>query len=262
MNLDAVLSYAGTAAEAAVVGLLFYRRAWRTLPFFCAYSVWVTLGGIAAYPILHWFPASYLATYLIETGADSALQLCVLVELTWSVLRPIRASLPRSALVAIVVLLVAVGAAVWPFSSIHGLGSLPPAWRNLVHVQQTASVLRVLFFLVLAGCSQLLSIGWRDRELQVATGLGFYSIVSLAVDILHSHQAMGPQYKRLDQFLVASYICSLLYWVFSFATKEAERRDFTPQMQNLLLAMAGAARTTRTLLADSASTKPRKPGEQ
>ena len=42
-------------------------------------------------------------------------------------------------------------------------------------LQHTVSILRILFFLVLAGGSQLLSIGWRDRELQVATGLGFYS---------------------------------------------------------------------------------------
>jgi hypothetical protein len=57
---------------------------------------------------------------------------------------------------------------------------------------------------------------------------------------------------------VASYICSLLYWVFSFAQKEAERREFTPQMRSFLLAAAGAARTTRVALNDSRSDKPPK----
>ena len=130
-----------------------------------------------------------------------------------------------------------------------------------MHVQQTASILRILFFLVLAGCSQFLSIGWRDRELQVATGLGFYSLVSLAVEILHSHQAMGPQYALLNQVVVASYLISFAYWIFSFAQKEAKRREFTPQMQSLLLAVAGTARSTRVALMDSAAEKTRKRGE-
>jgi hypothetical protein len=114
-----------------------------------------------------------------------------------------------------------------------------------------------LFFLLLAGCSQLLSIGWRDRELQIATGLGFYSLVSLAVWMNHASQTYGPQYHLLDQVVAVSYVCSLVYWVVCFATKEAARREFTPQMQSLLLAMAGTARTTRVALTDSAADKNR-----
>jgi hypothetical protein len=172
------------------------------------------------------------------------------VELAWSVLRPIRASLSRKTLLVVAVLIVAAGVALWPFSGIRDLGHYPPIWRDLVHLQQTTSFLRVLFFMLLAGCSQLLSIGWRDRELQVATGLGFYSIVSMAVTVLQSHQGMGQQYVHLNQFVSASYVLSLAYWAFSFATKEAERREFTPQMQSFLLAMAGTARTTRIALAE------------
>jgi hypothetical protein len=120
-----------------------------------------------------------------------------------------------------------------------------------VQLQQTTSILRVLFFLVLAGGSQLLSIGWRDRELQVATGLGIYSIVSLTVAVLETHQTIASQYQNLVRFETASYFCCLAYWAFSFAQKEAERREFTPQMQNFLLAVAGAARSTRVSLTES-----------
>jgi hypothetical protein len=120
----------------------------------------------------------------------------------------------------------------------------------------------VLFFLVLAGCSQLLSIGWRDRELQVATGLGFFSIVSLAVTVLHSHEGMGQQYRHLNEFVSAGYILSLAYWAFSFATKEAARREFTPQMQSFLLAVAGSARTARITLTDPPTPIDRKPGKR
>jgi hypothetical protein len=44
----------------------------------------------------------------------------------------------------------------------------------------------------------------------------------------------------------------------SFAQKEAERREFTPQMRSFLLAAAGAARTTRVAMTDSRDDKPPK----
>jgi hypothetical protein len=47
----------------------------------------------------------------------------------------------------------------------------------------------------------------------------------------------------------------LLYWLVSFAQKEAERREFTPQMQNFLLAMGGAAHSTRVALTESRTGK-------
>jgi len=122
------------------------------------------------------------------------------------------------------------------------------------------SILRILFFLALAGCSQLLSIGWRDRELQVASGFGFYSLVGIVVAMLNSSPTMGPYYGLLNSVVITSYICSLLYWAFSFSQQEAERREFTPQMQTFLLAVAGAAKSARIDLVDSAEiAKKRKP---
>jgi hypothetical protein len=258
VSLDNKLWVATVVVEVAIAALLVYRRAWRNLPVFCAFCAWVLLSDAGNYVVQRYFTKSYTTVYLVETIIDSVLEISVLVELAWSVLRPIRAKLSRKALVGVGVVIVAVGAVIWPFAGIHGIAELPPVWRNLVHVEQTASILRILFFLVLAGFSHLLSIGWRDRELQVATGLGIYSIVSLSVDIVHSHQGMSPLYGRLNQFVAASYICSLLYWVYSFATKEAERREFTPQMQSFLLAMAGNAKATRIALADSSTPIDRK----
>jgi len=262
VSQDNILWVAGVLAEAAVVGLLLYRRVWQTLPVFCAFSVWVLLSDGGNYVVLRFFPNYYQAAYLAGLVIDSALEFGVLVELAWSVLRPLQASLSRKALGYVATVILVAGAAIWPFSGIHELGNYPAAWRNLVHLQQTASILRVFFFLSLAGCSQLLSIGWRDRELQVATGLGFYSIVSLAVTVLNSHQGMSRQYLYLNQFVVASYVLSLSYWVFSFASKEAPRREFTPQMQSFLLAVAGTARTARITLAEPPTPIDRKLGKR
>jgi hypothetical protein len=259
MNLDNAIWLAGTLTEVAVIGLLFYRRVWRSLPMFCAFCIWDVLSDLLEYLADHYFGSSYFEVLFAITIIDSALLFCVLVELAWSVLRPLRASLPRSALVLVGVLILIAGVAIWPFAALPGLAhATSRAGLIFMQLQQTTSILRILFFLLLAGGSQLLSIGWRDRELQVATGLGLYSIISLTVAVLETHQTTASQYQHLARFELASYVVCLIYWVFSFAQKEAERREFTPQMRSFLLAAAGATRSMRVGLSESRSDKPPK----
>jgi hypothetical protein len=203
------------------------------------------------------YPAALMTIYMVCLAIDSVIQFGVLFELSRSVLRPMAQFLPRWTSAGVAILIVLVCAAAWPFSQSQLFSQFTRQQRILVHLNQTFAILRILFFLVLAGCSQLLSIGWRDRELQVATGLGFFSMASVAVSILHARESLFPMYHRMDQFVSASYLCSLIYWVYCFAHQEAERREFTPQMQNFLLALAGTARSTRMALTDSANDKGR-----
>jgi len=259
MSLDNALWIVSFVADGAVVGLLVYRRVWRMLPVFCSYCAWALFTTAGSYVVFRFFPAGYFKFYLAQITVDSALEFAVLIELAWSVLRPVRSSLPRGALVAVAVLVLALGAAIWPFAIIPGFSGASPGVHFLVRLQQTTSILQVVFFLALAGCSQMLSIGWRDRELQVATGFGFYSLVGLVVAMLHTHLAMRPYYAQLNQVVVAASLCSLFYWVFSFAQKEAERRELTPQMQSLLLAVAGSARAARVAMSDSTLGNEQKP---
>jgi hypothetical protein len=251
MNLDNVLWVLDLLVEAALVGFLFYRRAWRTIPAFVVFCIWETFSNAGGFVVFYYFHSQYPLYYLFSEIADSILEFAVLVELTWSVLRPMRASLSRRTPLAIAVIILLLAAAIWPFSGLRSLASPTPAFAAIAHVQQTTAVLRVFIFLALAGCSQLLSIGWRDRELQIATGLGFYSLASLGTAMLETHQATWTQWRHLNQYLLGSYICSLIYLVFCFAQKEAQRREFTPQMQSLLLAVAGAARAERTALVEA-----------
>lgn len=260
MNLDTTIWFANIVAEAALVSLLLYRRVWRNFPVFSAYCGWALLSDVAAYAVHQFSPTSYVTVYLTELAVGSAFELSVLIELSWSVLRPLRSLLSRKAPAIVAAVVLAVGGVIWSLVSIPGFASMPSKVHLVVQLQQTTAILRVLFFLVLAGCSQLLSIGWRDRELQIATGLGFFSLVSLAVEIVHTHLAFGPQYTNLNRLVVASYSCSLFYWVFSFAQKEAQRREFTPQMESFLLAVAGTARSHRISMArSSVSETPRRP---
>ncbi|MGO8933739.1 MAG: hypothetical protein ACLPLZ_02790 [Terracidiphilus sp.] len=259
MSIDDLIWLVASLVELAVIGMLIYRRVWRTLPVFFSYCVWDLTSNLAIYAIGRYYPGAVYHAYFAQTALDSALLFCVLVEMAWSVLRPLRASLPRSALVIVGILILVAGVAIWPFAALPGLAHATSKEGLLItQLQQTSTILRILFFLLLAGGSQLLSIGWRDRELQVATGLGLYSMVSLTVAVLDLHQTTASQVEHLNQIATGGYVFCLAYWVYSFAQKEAERREFTPQMRSFLLAAAGAARTTRVAMTDSRSDKPPK----
>jgi hypothetical protein len=254
---DSLLGMAGAAAEAVILLLLLRRRVFSTLPVFCSYIAWSLLIDLGQYAFVNYRPSVQVTFYVVSLAVDSLFQFGVLIELSRSVLRPMAKFLPRWTPVAVGILIIVICAIIWPFANSPGFSHFTREGQLLVHLQQTFSILRILFFLVLAACSQLLSIGWRDRELQIATGLGFYSMVSLSVSVLHTHQSVGNNYHLMDQIVSASYLCSLLYWAYCFVQQEAERREFTPQMQNFLLAVAGTARTTSMTLTDSAAQRKR-----
>jgi hypothetical protein len=239
--------------------LLFKTRVYRTLPAFSIYVGWCLVSD-AGLSLLQ-SSQMYFRIYEIQMVIDSAIMFAVLVELAWSVLSPIRGSLPKFAWIAIVVLIGLAGLVLWPLAgfALPANSNLSQEGVNYFRLQQTAAILRVIVFLAMAGFSQLLGIGWRNRELQVATGLGVFSIVSLAVTVMHTHQLSGTQqYHLLDEMPSASYVGALTYWVYALTTKEAERQDFSPQMQNFLLLLGGTAKTSRIALSDFTTDKSRR----
>src|ERR1700730_14477668 len=212
LNLDTILWLCGLLAEAGVVVFCLRGKLFRITPVFCSYLFWSLSTDILFY-FLSRNSGNYFRLYFIEIVVDSIFQFAVLVELEWAVLRPIRASLPKHSIVILAFLVVAAGAVIWPIARWTLPANLTAAGTSFVQLQQTIAALRVVFFVAVAGFSQLLSLGWRNRELQIATGLGFYSMCSLAISVIHTHQTAANQhtYHIPDQIGVASYICSLAY---------------------------------------------------
>lgn len=248
MSLDTTLWLVGLGAEVCVVGLSLYRKLYRITPVFCGYVGWSLLTDLLFYFLNRYYGQAlisdpkYFRIYMAQMAIDSTFQFAVLVELGWAVLRPIRASLPRYSIFILAALFAISAAIIWPFSG-YMVPSDVSAKSGILffHMQQTVVVLRVIIFVAMAGFSQLLSIGWRDRELQIATGLGFYSMCTLAIWLMHSHQTVAGNryYHTLDQVGVGAYLCSMAYWIFSFLQQEEKRQEFTPEMRNFLLAMTG-----------------------
>jgi len=255
VTLDMGLWLIGVLMEVAVIALLVSRCVYRDYPAFFVYSVWGLASDVVGIALQRLPGSHYNQWYLFELPIDLFLQFGVLVELAWSVLRPFRNLLPRWTVFAIIALIALAAAAIWPFARIPNFAALPLQWNFIARLQQTSSILRVLFFLGIAGCSQVLAIGWRNRELQIATGLGFYSLVTLAATALQKRQANSDRYHLLDLLISASYFCSLLYWVVSFAQKEAARREISPKMQSIVRNLAGTTRIARVALAESSDAK-------
>lgn len=249
--------------------LLLKSRVFRNLPAFFVYMCWNLVSDAALLVLQQKLAAgTFFKVYEFQMVIDAAMTFAVLVELTWSVLRPLRSSLPQRAWVAIPFLIILAGLIVWPVAglTIPGCisgqncqaGQLAGQGAFFFRLQQSFAILRVIIFFAMAGFSQLIGIGWRSRELQIATGLGFYSILSLGITVFHTYQLSGTQsYHWLDVAGSAGYLGTLTYWAFAFATKEAERKEFSPQMANFLLLLGGTAKASRTALTDFSVTKSR-----
>jgi hypothetical protein len=257
VTLDTALFIVGLVMEATVLGLLLFRRIYKSLPIFSLYLAWSIINDVGVFFLIRHFPNNGLRIYLVSSAVDALLMFSILIEISMSVLGPIRRSLPRWTVLEVGALVLCLCGVVWLFTKPTGYADVPLK-QLIVHMQMTTATVRVLFFVALAALSQFLSLGWRDRELQIATGFGIYSLASLLVELTYQNPALlsSPtiaQFHRLEQIASTSYVLSLLYWTFSFVQAEAERREFTPQMHNLLLALAGNARDTRISMARSSS---------
>lgn len=265
MTLDTALFFVGLILEAAVFGLLLFRRIYKSFPIFSTYIAWSLINDISVFLLLNRFGDRDTGyhIYLVGAAVDAIFMFCILIEISMSVLRPIRTSLPRWTVFAVAALVACLCGIVWLFtrpSSDLGI----PVKQLIVHMQLTTGIVRVLFFVALAALSQFLSLGWRDRELQIATGFGIYSFASLMVELVHRNPALSsspimPPFHVLEQIASASYVLSMTYWLFSFALALPERREFTPQMQTFLVALAGNARGTRMALTNSGDPESGKP---
>jgi hypothetical protein len=199
----------------------------------------------------------YPKFYFTCTVLDYLLQLLIILEIGRNVLRPSKRSLPFRLwpIVTGGILVCAIVAATFSPSTQSASNT-----AVLLRVTLGLAILKLLLFAGMAGFAQFLGIGWRSRVLQLATGLAFYGAVSLLVQLSSSHlPSTGPAYSahlvRFAQIQWGAYSLTLLSWIWAFSRNEAPRKDFTPQMQEVLVTIAGAAKRTRLAVTRSADHK-------
>jgi len=221
MTLDSAISACSIFAEATLLVVLAWRGTGRVLPWFCVYIGWCLVSDVANLLVVARFSNFYLQFYLYETFVDCALQFGVLLELAWSVLRCIHATLDRRNVWLVGAILFLAGMMLWPWATARMPQHMTAPSQLLIHLYLTMSLLRILCLVAIAAVSQIFAISWKDRELQVAAGLGLYSICSFAVALIHSHTLT---YSPLpDRAIAIAYLGVICYWIVQFAREPARR---------------------------------------
>jgi hypothetical protein len=249
LTIDTVSVTAGLILQAGLALVLIRRSLARFYPVFLLYLFlnlvedplgWALQGSQA-----------YLRYYFVVTILDYILQLLILVEIARNVIRPAKRSIPFPiAPVATVGILLCLLVAV-SFSPQIQLIGLDHTREVLIRVSILLAILKILLFVILAVFAQVLGIGWKSHVLQLASGFAFYGAVSLLVQLSSTHIAEADRstyivhLTRLAQIQSAAYNGTLVFWIWAFSRNEAPRKDFTPQMQEVLVTIAQSAKRTR-----------------
>jgi uncharacterized membrane protein len=257
-SIDNVLWIAGVVGEILLICFLLFRRSYKTFPFFTSYIAWVTVSDPLLLLVLalhrNQISGFYSQTYFGFNVIQYALESAVLVEIAVEVLRPARKNILRNVLLILVAAMVGVAIGALLVSAHLNAATIAKP-RTLPVMNVTMAILRIIIFLVIAGFSQLLGLNWKNHVLQLASGLAFYAVVTLIVELAHSQLRSGPNYRynyyALEHLRVGGYLCTLYFWCYVFAKKEAPRKEFSPQMGQFLVSLSGSAKRQRAVLARS-----------
>jgi hypothetical protein len=232
-------------AEISLLVVLIVRRQYKIFPIFTFYVAFSVLNdiGIGALMVVFSAHAAQSVAFAL-LPLEYLIDLTVLLEITWNVLRPVHASLPPGS-VRVFVAGIALSLMGGVLLAYH-FGNTGNKMQDIkIPFDLTVGLLRMLIFAATAGFAQLLGIGWRNKVLQLATGLSFYSAVDLIVSLVgrYSGDSAGLESARV---VAATLEMSFFVWVFT--TKEVRRREFSPQMEQFLVTLAGRAKLARTAL--------------
>jgi hypothetical protein len=235
----------GLIAEISLVVVLIVRHHYREFPVFtlCMASGLLTDVGLGVLAVAYPSHVVHSVNFALMPF-EYLLDLAVLLEISWNVVRPVRTSLPPGsvrAFVAAVVLSLLGGVLL-----AHHFGNTGNKIQDIkAPLDLMVGLLRMLIFAVTAGFAQLLGIGWRNKVLQIATGLSFYSAVDLIVSLVGRYSGDS---RDLEAIRMIAVTLELIFFVWVFTTKEVRRREFSPQMEQFLVTLAGRAKLARTAL--------------
>lgn len=254
-NLDNIFWVIGVVGDLLLLWILFRKKLYKTFPVFSIFILWDALSD----PILlrvaaHYGVSSnyYFQAYYAISVLDYLLQLGVLLEIAAIVLRPATRFFSKGALASLFATMLAAGVISFFFAA-HVNAATFADRRTFIVIDTTFAILRLVIFLFIAGFSQVLGLSWKSHVLQLATGLALYSLVMLAGELAQSQLHSGPfydaRYTYWSQVEVAGYLCTLYFWGYAFAKKEAPRKEFSPQMTKILVSLSGSTERQRSALA-------------
>lgn len=225
------LAISATTAEVLLLGILLSRGAARQVPAFVGYVYWLILSDIALYAALGL--NVYMRVFPVEVWCDGMVLFVVLFDLARSVLRPLPRIASRSILLLLFGIMAAAAPLLWRISDAWSQDGWSEAWHSVMRMQMTLSLLRILFLILLGGLVQFLvnhfvRVGWGERELQIASGVGIYALASLAASLLQTHHWSAAVTVAIQEGVSSIFFVVLIYWIAAFSRQPVEVAGMLP----------------------------------
>jgi len=257
-DLNTLLWAASDAGKVLLLGIIVSRHQHKRFPAFFTYLAWDLISDVLLFLLLTFtqsYSKGYYAKIYFSAGfVTYLLKIWVLWEIAVNVLRPAAIVFQRRLLYWFLGVLLVVGCGSFFFAKwINPAPFL--SLRVFLLANTTAAFLCLITFILIAGFSQLLGLTWKSHVLQLATGIAFYSTTELVVELVLSQLKAGPSYASHYLFWsrieVIGYVGTVFFWCYAFLKQEAPRKEFSPQMQKILVSLSGSAKRQTAVLARS-----------
>ena len=253
-TLDLFFWAAGLLGHLILLVVLYLRGNAKTFPVFTGLIASRIAQTVALYAVYRFGThADYFYVYLTFAFFEVVLQLGVLYEIASIVFRPLGAWAPD---VRRKLCLLVVGS--FSIASVLAWLASPPTERfgQTIFVKGNlfAAVLLSAVFVVVTSVSTRVGLAWRSHVLQLAQGLGIYSIATFIVEAADAYFGLPTRadghrvYHFVQHCRIAIYLCCLGYWIVSLYRKEVPRHSITPEMRNRLFDLRNAAACHASLI--------------
>jgi hypothetical protein len=210
--LTFILIWAAIPLQALLLWLLFWRRWFRTFPWFFAYTFTAVVGGISRFAARS-SPRPY---YFIYYGTDAAyvvLGVGVLYEVFCAVFgnlarttRWVRLTVPITVLLTVVLTAVRT-------RSLFARGGKLSSW--ILAGELNVRLLEVALFVLLVAMVTLFGLRWRQHAFGICAGFGVYSTVALLATT--KFYEIGTRFTFWWGVIsVAAYNAAVLIWIWYF----------------------------------------------
>lgn len=198
----------GIVSEAALVGVLVFKKIWRIFPIFTVFVFW-DVGSSAVFFLTAHQPSRYLF-YILAESVSVSLALALTYEV-FCHLFAAQSALRRLASVvvkAVAALLILFGIAV---VALHGPFEKKSLADGIMVVEESCRVVEVGLIMFLCVFSGAFGLHWRRQVFGIVLGLGIPASLRLAVLAVrpHSYVMIGV----VNTVLMAAVILSVLIWI-------------------------------------------------
>ena len=213
---------AGSALNAVLVFVLFFKRRARVVPWFTAWMSYELLYAAVCFLVYRvGSKEAYRLVYWIGALGDFALQLAVIGELGASVLKR-EGKWVEGAKRAVLPFVIA-----GPVAAVLLTAFMTPAGTNTLNglaarASLFSTVLICFLFMAVVRASMNLGLDWRSHLARESLGLTLWALASFVTDTLHSYWRTMGHFQDLENVRILFFQGSLLFWCIAFWLPEPQ----------------------------------------